>query len=133
MKHIEDKKVRELMTYGVVTVPEYAKVINVVKILTEGYVHGVVVVGKEGKATGVISEIDISKAFGHEFGEVTAREIMSKPVKTIDVNATVVDAAKIMREGGVDRLIILDKKGFPRGILSVTDIIREIKTSYFKV
>ena len=60
MKHIEDKKVRDLMTYGVVTVPEYAKVINVIKILTEGYVHGVVVVGKEGKAAGVISEIDIS-------------------------------------------------------------------------
>ena len=132
MKHIEDKKVRDLMTYGVVTVPEYAKVINVIKILTEGYVHGVVVVGKEGKAAGVISEIDISKAFGQDLEEVAAKEIMSKPARTIDINATVGDAAKTMREGGFDRLIILDKNGFPRGIISVTDIIREIKTSFFK-
>ena len=131
MKHIEDKKVNELMTHGVVTVPEYAKVINVIKILTEGYVHGVVVVGKEGTASGVVSEIDISKAFGHDLGVVTAAEIMSKPVKTIDMNATAGEAAKIMREKGIDRLVILDKNGFPKGILSVTDIIREITASYF--
>jgi CBS domain-containing protein len=126
MKHIEDKKVRDLMTYGVVTVPEYAKVINVIRILNEGHVHGVIVVGKEGKASGVVSEIDISKAFGRDLDEVTAEEIMSKPVKTIDINATINEAAKIMREGGFDRLVILDKNDFPRGLLSVTDIIKEI-------
>lgn len=132
MEYIEDKQVKDLMTYGVVTVPEYAKVINVIKILGEGYVHGVVVVGKEGKASGVISEIDISKAFEHDLRDVTAAEIMSKPVKSIDMNATVTEAAKIMSEKGIDRLAILDRNGFPKGIFSVTDIIREITASYFK-
>gem|GEM_PF-804619 len=126
MKHIEDKRVRDLMTHGVVTVPEYAKVINVIKILNEGHVHGVVVVGKEGKAVGVISEIDIPKAFGKDLGRITAKEIMSSPVKTIDVNSSILDATKIMKKKNIDRLFILDKKGFPRGIISITDVINEI-------
>jgi len=132
MKHIEDKTVKELMTHGVVTVPEYAKVINVIKILLEGYIHGVVVVGKEGRATGVISEIDISKAFDHDFREVKASDIMSAPVRSIDVNATVGEAGKIMSEKGIDRLFILDKNGFPRGVISVTDLIKEVGKVYFK-
>lgn len=131
MKYIEDKKVGELMTCGVITVQDHEKVINVIKILSEGHIHGAVVVGKECKAIGMISEIDIPKAFGRDLEEVTAAEIMSKPIKTINRNATVADAAKIMQENGFDRLVVLAKEGFPRGIISVTDIIREITDSYF--
>ncbi len=132
MEHVEDKKVKDLMTYGVITVPEYAKVINIIKILSEGHIHGVVVVGKEGESTGMVSEIDIPKAFNQDLGEVTAKEIMSKPVRSIDGDETIANAAQIMRENSYDRLVILDKNNFPKGIISITDIIREISDSYFK-
>lgn len=134
IKHIEDRTVEELMTHGVVTVPESAKVIDVIRILSEGRIHAVVVVDKKCMccAAGVVSEIDIPKAFGRDLGEVTAKEIMSSPVRSIDAKASINDAAKIMRENGFERLVILDENNFPRGIISVTDIIREIETSYFK-
>jgi predicted transcriptional regulator len=53
MKHIEDKKVKDLMTYGIISVPDYAKVMDAIKILLGMRVHGVVVVGKKGRAVGV--------------------------------------------------------------------------------
>ena len=129
MKHIEDKKVGDIMTYGVVTVPKYANIIRVIRIFAKGRVHGVVVVGKEGKASGIITEIDIFRAFGHDFTDVTAEDIMSKPLRTIDINATISEAAEIMREGGFHRLI-LDQNGYPKGIISVTDITRAILRAY---
>jgi len=133
MEFIEKcRKVKDLMNYSVITVPEYAKVIDVVKILSKGNVHGVVVVGKDGKVSGVVSEIDVSRAFGRDMRNVNAKEIMSKPIKSIDPNETICDAAKIMRETGFDRLVILDKNDFPMGMLSITDIIRGFSDAYFK-
>ena len=130
-KLIEEKKVKDLMTHGVVTVPNYKKVINVIKILREGRVHAVMVVGEEGKAVGVISEIDIPKAFGKDLNEISVKEIMSSPVKTIDINASIIEATKIMMEKGIERLFILYENGFPRGVISITDVIAEITSSYF--
>ncbi|ODS36448.1 MAG: hypothetical protein A7316_10030 [Candidatus Altiarchaeales archaeon WOR_SM1_86-2] len=131
MKYIEDRKVGELMTHGAITVPEHAKVIDVVRILSDDRIHAVVVVDKEHRASGVISEIDISKALGCDLGEVTAVDIMSNPVKSIDANASVGEAAKVMAENRFERLAILGENGLPTGVISMTDIIREIAMSGF--
>ena len=115
MKRIEDKTVNDLMTHGVVTVPESRKVIDVIRILREGHIHGVMIVNNEGKAVGVISEIDLPKAFGRDLNDVTAKEIMSSPVKTVGIDEKIVDVTKTMIAKNIDRLFVLYDNRFPRG------------------
>ena len=132
MKHIEDKKVKDLMTYGIISMPDHAKAMDAIKILLGRRVHGVVVVGKKGRAVGVVSELDISKAVERNLEEVTVAEIMSTPVRDIGADATIREAVAIMREKGLGRLYVLDENGFPEGALSITNITHEIASSYFK-
>ena len=123
---VEDKKVRDLMTYGVVTIPEYSKVAGVVDVLVEGHVHGIVVTNKKSDMEGVISEIDITKACDKNFEEIKVIDIMSSPVKTIGIDESIRAAGEIMKNERINRLVVVDENKKMRGILSVTDIINEI-------
>lgn len=132
-RKIEDKKVKDIMTYGAITIPDDSKVIDVVRILVEAHVHGVVVTNEKNEPLGAVSEIDIPKAFGRDFSEVKVTEIMSSPVKTISMEKTVKEAGEIMRDKHVHRLIVVDENNRIRGILSVTDIIKGIYNILYNI
>lgn len=123
---IEDMLVKDLMTYGVITVPVTDTVTEVIQVLVEGHVHGVAVISEKNEPIGIISEIDIVKAFGKDFNEVTAKDIMSGHVESVDMNIKIKDAATVMKERGFNRLLVVDDKKVLRGILSLTDIVNEI-------
>ncbi len=125
-KSIRDTRVKELMTHGVVTIGENARIIDVVRLLVVENIHGVIVVSDDRKAVGVISEIDIVKSFDEDFNEMKAGDIMSKNLRTIGDEERIEDAARIMKKYGIHRLLILDKDNKPAGILSVADIMKAI-------
>ncbi len=54
---------------------------------------------------------------------VSIDEIMTKKIVTIESNATVSKAAKIMGDRGINRLPVVDKKGRLKGIVTRGDII----------
>lgn len=126
MKRIEETKVKDIMTYGAITVPENTSVIEVINILVDGGVHAIVVVNQRREPIGVVSEADIPKAFGRNFDEVKVIEIMHSPPEVIEMNKSVKDAGEIMRNKHIHRLIVIDDSKEMRGLLSLTDIIREI-------
>lgn len=126
MKKIEEKKIRDLMTFGVITLPENASVIEAVYILVEGNIHGVVVVNERREPIGVISGGDIPKAFGRNFEDVKVTEIMHSPIEVVAMDNTIKDATEIMKNKHIHRLIVIDENKEMRGILSLTDIIGEI-------
>lgn len=126
ISRVEDMLVKDLMTYGVITVPDSVTVTEVIRVLVEGHVHGVAVISETNEPVGIISEKDIVKSFGKDFNEVTARDIMSSPVQTVGMDGTIEDAAAIMRDKGYNRMLVVDDKDLLRGILSLTDIVNEI-------
>lgn len=125
-KKIEEKTVRDLMTFGTITLPKNAAVIEAVDLLVEGNIHGIVVVDERREPIGVISEADISKALGRNFEDVNVTEIMHSPIETIGMDETIKNAAEIMKSKHIHRLIVIDDSKQMRGVLSLTDIIREI-------
>ncbi|ODS42074.1 MAG: hypothetical protein MSIBF_01655 [Candidatus Altiarchaeales archaeon IMC4] len=127
MKMIEEKKVSELMTHGTVSVPLDDTVADVVRVLAEGRVHGVVVTSKTGEAVGVISEIDIVKALGRDFNKIKVQEIMTPDVVFVSPQMSVKEAAGIMAQKHISRLFVVDEKKRPRGVFSITDLINEIE------
>ncbi len=128
---LRNKLLRNIMTRGVVTVSINDTVMQIARLLTEKDISGVVVIGDEGKAVGVISEMDIIKVIGIENWEnKTAESIMTSNLETVEPTSRLIDAANMMNRKHVHRLLVLSERGIgmsqkPIGILSVRDIVRE--------
>ena len=123
----KEKRVRDVMTRGVITVPFDTPVSEIAKLLVRERISGIVVTAPSGEAVGVISEIDIIKVFEKDWDKLTAEDVMSTVVRTIDPETTLRKAAAIMRDLSIHRLVILSLKpapGVPIGILTASDILR---------
>jgi CBS domain-containing protein len=130
-KLLKDIMARGAMTRGVITVSINEKCKHIAKLLSEKDISGVCIIGNDGKAVGVISEMDILKVIGRENWEnMTAESVMTSNLETVEPNTTLIEAAEIMGRRHVHRLIILSEGGIgmsqkPIGILCSSDIIRE--------
>ncbi len=128
---LENKPLRDVMTRGVVTVSIRAKVKQIATMLSEQGFSGVAVISDDGEVVGVISEMDILKVIGKEnWKNMSAESIMTSHTESIKPTMTLGDAAKIMREKHIHRLLIFSEPGVgasqrPVGILSASDIVRE--------
>ena len=123
----KEKRVRDVMTRGVITAPFDTPVSEIAKLLVREHISGIVVTAPNGEAVGVISEIDIIKVFEKDWDKLTAEDVMSSVVRTIDPETTLRKAAAIMRDLNIHRLVILSLKpapGVPIGILTASDILR---------
>jgi predicted transcriptional regulator len=74
-----------------------------------------------------VSHIDVIAHYGENLSSIQARDVMTANVISIQEDATVGEAAQKLLEGNVHRLLVVNEKGSPLGILSTTDIIREIR------
>lgn len=119
------------MTRGVVTVPMEATAKQIVALLSKQGLSGAAVIGHEGEAMGVISDTDILQIIGKENWErMPAESIMTPRLETIEPTSTLGEAARIMKEKHIHRLLIVSERGVgvsqrPVGILSASDIVRE--------
>lgn len=131
MMRFENKLLRDVMTRGVVTVSMEATVKEIASMLTRQGLSGVAVIAPDGGAVGVISDMDILKVIGKENWEnITAESIMTTNIKIIKPTCTLGEAAKMMMEESIHRLLVFSESGVgasqrPIGILSASDIVRE--------
>ncbi len=85
---------------------------------------GSVVVINEGKPIGIVTDGDlIVKVLAKDksLRSFVAMEIMSKPLRTVDYEDSITEAARRMRTLGIKRLGVM-KKGELIGVISVSDI-----------
>ena len=128
---LENKLLRDIMTRGVVTVPMDATAKQIATMLSKQGLSGVAVISPEGEAMGVISDMDILKVIGKDDWEnMPAESIMTSYLEAVKPTSTLGEAAKIMREKHIHRLLVFSEKGVgasqrPIGILSASDIVRE--------
>ncbi len=125
--------VRDLMHPGVMTCPPDTSLGNLARLLTEREVHSLFVVDRKGKPIGVITDFDLLAGEWlsgdpeslRVMRGMTAGELMSAPVETIDADSQATDAAHRMREEQIRRLLVMDN-GRPVGVISVSDFIRDL-------
>jgi len=129
MELVKEKRVRDIMTRGVITVSLDTPVSEVARILVEKDVSGVAVTAPDGEAVGVISEIDVIKVFDQNWNTLTAEDIMSSFVRTVNPEMSLKKAADLMRDLNIHRLLILSLSpayGLPVGIVTARDILSAI-------
>ncbi len=113
------------MTKDLISVSTTEKVIIAIEVMTKNNIGSVVVIEK-GKPIGILTERDImKKVCAKEFStrKVTAGEVMSKPLITVEADAKLGEAAMIMTKKDIRRLLVTDK-GKVVGIITQKDIMR---------
>jgi CBS domain-containing protein len=125
---MEELVVGQIMTSGAVTCNPDTALDDVARIMSEADVSAVVVVNAQGEMQGIISQFDLLACLGQELGEMTAGGIMTPEIQSLPPHASLKQAAKLMREQGIHRLIVADEdKRRAAGILSASDIIRAMR------
>ena len=124
------KLVRDLMHPGVITCRPDVTLGQVAVMLTQHHVHALIVADRDGRPLGIISDFDLlagewlsADPEGLEaMRTMTAGELMSTPVDTIEADAPVSEAARRMRKEVIHRLLVTDG-GKPVGVISISDFV----------
>lgn len=117
--------VMEVMSRNPVSVEPQATIDKVSELMKDRDIGSLVVV-KKGKPMGIVTEKDIvAKVVAKDAkpSEVKVKEIMSSPVKTIHPHDLIEDAAKLMAENNIRRLVVTEKKKLV-GIITENDILK---------
>ena len=125
------KKVSDIVTHDVVAVDKTATISSVCAHMVRNRVRSVLVLS-EGRFIGIVTASDIIFKVlmkGLPEDKVRVSEIMSSPLITINYDASVEDACKIMIEKKIRHLPVV-RDGRIIGIVTPTDILRgiEVKT-----
>jgi len=113
------------MTEKLVSIKTIDQPIIAMEVMIENDI-GAVVVTKDGKPVGILTERDIMRKVcleGEGCREVMAEEIMSKPLITIETEAYLGKAEKLMTDEDIRRLFVVEK-GEIVGIVTQKDLMR---------
>ena len=128
------KLVRDIMTKGVISIPEGTSIKDALLKMDEKDVSSLVVVPGGDLPYGIVTRKDIIEELVVNEGDINASvdKIMSSPLLLATPNLRVKDAAELIRKFKVRRLPVL-QKGEIVGIISTSDIfqylIRRVKSS----
>jgi predicted transcriptional regulator len=123
-----ERSVRDIYHKGVIFCKPETPLQEVVRVMADTEIHAIMVAEREGAPPlGVVSHMDTITHYGEDLTAIQARDVMTSAVISIQEHATVKDAAKKLLESDIHRLLVVDDDDTPLGILSTTDIIREMR------
>jgi CBS domain-containing protein len=135
---IESVPVSNIMVRNVKTVEENQSINAIAKEMSDNNIGSVVIVksNEVGGLSGLITERDIVRIAGaaqtsssRTLLQLIARDIMSKPVITIDAGSSIQDAIQAMKLNNIRRLPVVNREGKMVGIITDKDIFRAIINS----
>jgi CBS domain-containing protein len=130
---MQEKKVRDIMTRGVVIAREDETLPNISRIMAEENISCIVIVDQNDETAGIVTSLDIVRVFGEktkeEIAETTAEDIMTPLVYNVSPEITLKEVSNIMLVKDIHRVVVLSAEGRrkPVGLLSATDIVKEMR------
>ena len=123
--------VADVMTMDPVTVGVDDSVEAAERLLVAYRITGLPVVDGAGQLVGVLSRTDLLLDGGPALTQLVrgrasglrVGELMSSPPVTVSLSATLVEAARIMRDESVHRVVVVNEHDAPIGVLSATDYV----------
>src|SRR5512145_1474515 len=124
------KLVKDLMHNGLITCPPNTSLGQVAAMLNERHIHALVVAEQADKPLGIISDFDllagewlsVDEESLNAMRKLTARDLMTSPIETVDVSTPVSEAAERMGKKDIHRMLVMDADK-PVGILSISDLV----------
>ena len=118
-------KVSQIMTKEIISVEAKASVSEAASIMVRNEI-GAVVVTKDSSPVGIITEVDILKrcCIGKACSEeIKTEEIMTAPLITINGDAAIGEAARLMSDEKIRRLLVTEN-GKIVGMVTEKDVLR---------
>lgn len=115
-----DKMIEKMMSKNIVIASTLSTIDDISKAMKE-YDIGFMPVIDDTKVVGVITDRD-ALLNGNSFSSAITSDIMTTGIITIDINSSIEDALKHMKNNKVRRLIVCEDNQMV-GILSISDII----------
>jgi CBS domain-containing protein len=131
-----EETVQAWMHRGVISCRPDTPVQEVARTMDSEDISALVVVDEEGALVGLISRTDLVNArfvqpYLKHWRGMAAGHLMSRPVISVAPTATISEAARLLQEKHIHRLVVVEQEGGrvrPVGILSVTDLARHAMT-----
>ena len=117
--------VKDVMSSPAVTVPEDTTIDKTAQHMSNDKIGCIIVTSKNGKALGIITESDLVRrvlAKNIQPSKLTAKEVMSTPLITVDPDEMLTETARRMSKLNVRRFGVI-YKGNLVGIISSRDIL----------
>lgn len=122
--------VKDYMTANLVTFSPDMDVLKAIHLLLERGISGAPVVGRRGNIVGILSEKDCIKvvlhASYHEERAGKVAEFMSPDVKTVDLNASLLDVARLFLNAPYKRYPVV-RDNVLVGQISRRDVLKALK------
>jgi CBS domain-containing protein len=123
--------VADVMTIDPIVIADDAPLEEAARLLRAYSVSGLPVVDRVGALVGVISKTDlvaieeapIGRLIRTEASGLRVGELMSSPAITVPMTGSLGEAARLMRDRRVHRLVALDDDGRPVGVLAASDFV----------
>lgn len=121
------EKIKELISRNLIYISPDNNTIKAAILMRENNIS-CLVVKEKGEFVGIVTEKDIiNKVVAEELypGDVKIGQIMSKDLVLVSANERIEYAAKLMKEKGVRRLVVLEDD-IIIGVITETDITRVV-------
>ncbi len=113
-------KVREIMTSGVISVPEDSTIEDAARTLARHRISGLPVVNAAGGLVGLVTEYDLISKQGH-----SVAEIMSRGVISVTEDTDVEEVSHLLTNRRIRRVPVLRGDRLV-GIVSRSDLVKQI-------
>ena len=125
--------ISDLMHTGLITCSPETSLGRVAAILNEQQIHALMVAERDDQPLGIISDFDllagewlsVDEESLNAMRKLTARELMTAPIETVDVGTPVNEAARRMAEKTIHRMLVTEA-GKPVGVISISDFVAGI-------
>ena len=94
------------------------------KLMKEYSISGFPIINKEGKLVGIITRRDL--AF-FEKNDIKVSKIMKREVITANEGIGIKEAHKILLKNKIEKLPIIDKEGFLKGLITLKDLLKKLE------
>ncbi len=125
-----ERRVRDIYHKGVIFCKPDTPLQEVVRVMADTDIHAIIVAEGEGaRPRGVVSHSDVVRRYGEDLSQIAASEVMTPEPITVTEDTPVAEAAEKMLQSRIHRLVVVDEKERLLGILSTTDIVRDMRGS----
>ena len=125
--------INDLMHKGLLTCPPETSLGKVAAMLTKHHIHALVVAEEAEQPLGIISDFDllagewlsIDEESLNTMRKLTARDLMTSPIESVERSASVHEVAKRMADRAIHRMLVTGD-GKPVGVISISDLVAGI-------
>ena len=124
LKAIIEEKAEDIMEVGIFALHDDASLHDAIKLLDEENIHSIIILSKDNRSLGILTAEAIVNLLAEQVSvESTLDQVDLMPVINIKYDTPISTIMKKMKRTHEYKVVVIDDKGHPAGVLTEMDII----------